>query len=205
MVIIKHPFGEEDKLLIRDILIHQQGTIIYPTETFYALGCIATSSEAVKKIYPLKNRDISQPLLVLINNWLMLEKYTINLHKRQKKLLQNHWPGPLTSILETKENLARELNYNRNSVGFRMTSSVIAQDLIQIVNRPIVGTSANRSMEKAISDFKPAIEIFAKTVDIYIDGGKTPGGKASTLIDMTSSKKLTVIRQGVIKIDSGQV
>jgi len=199
MVIITPPFSEADHDIIKEVLIRQQGTIIYPTETFYALGCIATSSIAVKKIYQLKNRDTSLPLLVLVNNWSMLENHATHLNNNQKKLLQKYWPGPLTSVLKTNEKLAKELNYSGNSIGIRMTSSKIAQDLIQIINQPIVGTSANRSKEKAISDFKSAITVFGKKVDIYIDGGNTPGGKASTLIDMTDAENFITIRQGTIK------
>jgi L-threonylcarbamoyladenylate synthase len=180
-------------------LLKENGCIIYPTETFYALGCAADNSEAVGKIYSLKKRNRNQPLLVLIDSWEMFDRYTSEVGEAQLKLLKKHWPGPLTAILKQKGNLAAELNHGGSALGFRMTSSPIARELIQIAGLPLVGTSANRSGKQEIADCDSVKKIFSDTVDIYIDGGKTPGILPSTLVDLTTDV-WTVVRQGMISI-----
>ncbi len=145
MHVISHPFKPQDIDSIRRTLLNQNGTIAYPTETFYALGCAADKNRAVNKINFLKRRDKNSPLLVLINSWKMLEQFASDITEEKRNLLNKYWPGPLTAILKTQNNLATDLNYQGSTLGFRMTSSNIARDLINIVGVPLVGTSANFS------------------------------------------------------------
>jgi len=200
MKVVSYPFKSPDYELIRETLFKQSGTIIYPTETFYALGCASNISPAVEKIYSLKQRKKNMPLLVLVDSWQMLKSYAANISPDKLEFLKKHWPGPLTAILETQENLAKELNYSGSTLGFRMTSSSIARDLIHAMGIPLVGTSANRSIESEISEFSIVQSAFGDQVDLYIDGGTTPGKLPSTIIDMTQTEKFSIIRQGMIKL-----
>ncbi|MCP4754350.1 MAG: threonylcarbamoyl-AMP synthase [Proteobacteria bacterium] len=200
MHVVGYPFQELDSELIREILIDRPGTVVYPTETFYALGCIATSPLAVEKVYALKKRDRKSPLLVLIDDWNMLDRNAEKVGEERRKLLDRHWPGPLTAVLAGKTKLARELNYSGTSLGFRMTSSQIAKELIRIVGVPLVGTSANLSSKYEISNFKEVRDLFGDSVDLYIDGGETPGGRPSTVVDMTGSETFVVVRKGAVEL-----
>ncbi len=200
MKVCTYPFQSTEDELIGNILRERQGTIIYPTETYYALGCIATSNEAVARVYALKKRDRSLPLLVLINSWAMLDTYAAKITREQKTFLTKYWPGALTVILETRKKLAKELNMEGTTLGFRMTSSPIARRLIDLAGCPLVGTSANRSTEKEISYFKETTDVFGQHVDLYIDGGTTLGKRPSTLIEMTKSSEYSVIRQGAVQL-----
>ncbi len=203
MKVLYYPFHQsQDTTLIKQAILEANGTIVYPTETFYALGCAATVPDAVKQIYTIKQRDAKLPLLVLINSWEMLDKYAKNVTQKKREFLKKFWPGPLTVILETHGNLAEELNYSGTTLGFRMTSSSIAGELIRIIGVPLVGTSANRSTEPEISDFSKVQMTFGNQVDLYIDGGKTPGQYPSTLIDMSKDEVFTVIRKGVIDLEN---
>ncbi len=197
---ITYPFNSGDCELIKETLFKKKGTIVYPTETYYGLGCASNVSDAVKKIYRLKQRKKKMPLLVLIDDWQMLRSYAANVSEDNLVFLKKHWPGALTAVLETQDNLAKELNYSGSTLGFRMTSSPIARDLIQAIGVPLVGTSANRSIEPEISDFSVVQEAFGDQVDLYIDGGATPGKLPSTIIDMTQSEGFSIIRQGLIKL-----
>lgn len=199
MKLFTPPFSREDSEIIKNRLYEPGTTIIYPTETFYALGCLAVNSEAVKKIYRIKWRDSNLPLLLLVNSWEMLQRYAADIGDSNRRILERHWPGPLTAVLNTRKNLPAELNLSGDTLGFRMTSSKTARDLIGIVNVPIVGTSANRSKGPDSASFQAARAVFGDEVDIYIDGGKTHGLKPSTIVDMTGESP-KVLRKGMIDI-----
>lgn len=199
MQTITFPFLTQQKEAIRSHLLEASGCIVFPTETFYALGCAADDSVAVAKIYELKKRRRNQPLLVLIDSWEMFDRYTLGIGEAQLNLLRKHWPGPLTAILKQKGNLATELNHGGLTLGFRMTTSHIAQELIRLINRPLVGTSANQSGEPEVADCGTAIKIFGNAIDFYVDGGKTPGVLPSTVVDLTTDN-WKVVRKGMIEI-----
>lgn len=200
MQILTYPFSKQDQETVSDLLKKKKATIVYPTETYYALGCSATDSEAVEKIYKLKQRSTNLPLLVLIDSWEMLDRYVVNLNTEKRNMLEDYWPGALTAILEAKGNdLANELNYQKSTLGFRMTSSPIAKKLIEITGVPLVGTSANRSSEKEAANCVTARQYFQDKVDLYIDGGASPGSAPSTLIDLTG-KEIKIVREGMVKL-----
>ncbi len=200
MLTLSFPFQEDDKTQIRKILLEKQGTIVYPTETFYALGCAATDASAVSSIFRLKNRDKAMPLLVLIDSWEMLEAYGKDIDESMRSELDRFWPGPLTAVLKCKDNLPGELNQQGTTLGFRMTSSPVAGEIISTVGVPLVGTSANRSSEAETTSCLKAREIFLDEVDIYVDGGTTPGRLPSTVVDF-SGKSPRLIRKGAIDWD----
>ena len=201
MQIISYPFTSEDQAIIKKGLIQQQESIIYPTETYYAVGCVADSISAVEQIYQLKRRTENTPLLVLISGWDMFDRYVGKINSRQKELLEYYWPGALTAILPTKQNLAPALNLTGDTLAFRMTSSVVARELIQLVNTPLVGTSANYSGQAEIDKFDATYRTFGDRVELYIDGGKTPGGAPTTIIDMVGNELFTIVRQGKLVIN----
>lgn len=200
MKTIGYPFQDSDRTEIREVLT-RDGIMVFPTETFYAIGCLATSSAAVERIYALKQRQKGAPLLVLIDSWKMLEKYADGLTAKVCKTLQHYWPGALTAVLPQKGGLAAELNAPGETLGFRLTSSAIACELIQTVGLPLVGTSANISSTSEISEFNRTREIFGSRVQLYIDGGETRGGLPSTVVDMTDDNRFSVLRQGSLDFE----
>jgi len=202
MITIGYPFQKQDMATIMDVL-SSDGTMVFPTETFYAIGCLATSSRAVEKIYSLKQREKDAPLLVLVDSWWMLEQYTDILSLPVREMLARHWPGALTAILKHQGNLADMLNQAGETLGFRMTSSAIARELVNLVNTPLVGTSANISNGESTSQIERAQSIFGDQVDLYIDGGDTPGGLPSTIVDLSGSGSFQIIRQGSMQISNG--
>ncbi len=204
MITIGYPFRKQDMDTIMDVL-SSEGTMVFPTETFYAVGCLATSSRAVERIYSLKQREKDAPLLVLVDSWWMLEQYTDNLSLPVREMLARYWPGALTAILKHQGNLAEMLNQAVETLGFRMTSSAVARELVNMVDTPLVGTSANISNGESTSQFEKAQSIFGDQVDLYIDGGDTPGGLPSTVVDLSGNGLLQILRQGSVQISSGEI
>ena len=198
MKTVVFPFQSQTNELIYKVIIDKNGILVFPTETFYAIGCSALNSEAIQRIYSIKNREINKPLLLLVSDWEMLSKFVEPLTVRQKHFLFNFWPGALTVLLPVEHGLSQTLNRNHQKIGFRITSSPIAKKLIQICDVPIVGTSANISGSGAVNNIKEVQATFGKGVDLYVDGGKTSGGSPSTVIEFSTMKSIRILREGVI-------
>ena len=194
------PFSDDDQHIIRQLLLVEEGIVVYPTETFYALGCAAHSDKAVKRVYQLKKRNRTLPLLVLISDWDMFTRHFIEVTREQRRFLCKHWPGPLTAVLKSQEKLSPSLNVKGPHIGVRMTSSAVAQDLINLLAIPLVGTSANHAAEDEMTELEEVKAVFGNEIDVYINGGKTPGGKPSTVVDMTDADTFNVIREGAVSL-----
>jgi len=168
---------------------------VYPTETFYALGCLANDPQGVEAIYRLKGRKAQAPLLVLVSGWPMLHRFVPRLGPLRRAFLERHWPGPLTVVLPS-EGLAPGLNREGSEVGFRYSSYAPIRGLIEATGVPWVGTSANRSGEPPPARLNEALEAFPGQVELWLDGGDCPGGQASTLIRLNEQAQVTVLRPG---------
>ena len=169
---------------------------IYPTETFYGLGALATDERAVQRIYQIKQRPEDQPLLVLVSGFLMLERFAI-LSAWERAWLEVRWPGPLTVLLQAK-GLAPALNKKVPLLGFRWTAHKEIADLIEVTGVPWVGTSANLHGQPPWTLAQSLAE-----VDLVLDGGPCPGGQPSTLVDL-SGGQVRVLRPGAMPVTDGE-
>ncbi len=122
------------------------GTILYPTDTIWGIGCDATNEAAVDKVYNIKNRDYSKPFVILVSSIDMLKQYVERIHPRIETLLLFH-ERPLTIIYEKAINLAQNAVGRDGSVGIRIAKDKFCKQLIENFGKPLVSTSANLSEE----------------------------------------------------------
>jgi L-threonylcarbamoyladenylate synthase len=181
---------------IADIL-RKDGVIAYPTDTFYGLGAGAYSQRAIRKVYLLKKRERGKPLSVAISGIDMAEKVAIFLPPAFSDLSRKFWPGPLTLVIKAKPLFPPQMLGPGGSLALRLPDVPWLLELVRQMDVPITATSANISGEKEIDSREEVIEIFSGKVDLIVDGGKTPGGLASTIVDLTSSKP-RVLRAGAV-------
>lgn len=128
------------------------GTILYPTDTTWSIGCDATDETAVERIFELKNRDRSRPFTLLVSSIEMLKNYVAFLHPRIETLLVYH-ERPLTIIYEKSINLPTNVTGPGNSVGIRIPKDDFCRQLIERYGKPIVSTGANISNKPFPSHF----------------------------------------------------
>ncbi|MGD8537618.1 MAG: L-threonylcarbamoyladenylate synthase [Candidatus Aminicenantes bacterium] len=178
-------------------ILKSDGLIVYPTETFYGLGANCFSSEAVKKIFALKGRDRAKPLPVVVSDLEMLDSLIVRIPSAAKPLLDKYWPGPLTVVFPANPHLPRELVGVGKTVGVRLPAHRGLRDLVKSAGFPITATSANISGEEELSDPKKVYAAFAGRVDCIVDGGKTKGGRPSTVVDLVS-RRPRILREGAI-------
>ena len=158
--------------------------VVIPTDTVYGLACDAFSHEGVKKLLETKGRDRQSPPPVLIGNTAALDGLAQQVPQLAHKLAQTFWPGALTMILQAQPSLTWDLGETKGTVALRMPDHKIALALLQETG-PLAVSSANLTGEPAATTCQQAEKALGSKVKIYLDGGASPKGEASTIVDMT--------------------
>jgi L-threonylcarbamoyladenylate synthase len=181
------------------VMLKRGGVIAYPTESFYALGVTATDAGAVKRLFELKKRPAEKPLPLIVGTMNTLLSVVINVPDQAGDLIRKYWPGPLTLIFEAQDRIPPVLTGQTGKVAVRIPGESTALDLARYINVAITATSANPAGERPAVTAEEVADCFADTVELIIDGGQTPGGKPSTIVDVTLSPP-KVLREGAIDL-----
>ena len=178
-------------------ILKKGGIIAYPTETFYGLGAKYDNEDSLKKLYELKKRPEEKPMPLIIGTGEILPMIAASVNTSASALMDKFWPGPLTLLLNAKEGLSNYLTANTGKVAVRIPGESIALHLAKEAGFPITATSANISGMLPADSAKAVITYFEDKIDLIIDGGKTPGGLPSTIVDVTGGK-IKILREGAI-------
>ena len=177
---------------------------VFPTDTVYGLAADAFSHEGVMKLLEAKGRDRQSPPPVLIGNAAALEGLAQDVPQLAHKLAETFWPGALTMILKAQPSLTWDLGETKGTVALRMPDHKIALALLQETG-PLAVSSANLTGDPAATTCQQAEQYLGSKVKIYLDGGASPKGEASTIVDMTDlvdtlSDKGEIVTTGKVKI-----
>lgn len=186
---------KEDLKKCCDIL-RAGGTILYPTDTIWGIGCDATNAEAVDKVFKLKNRDGNIPLLVLVNSVAMLERYVEDMPQVAYDLIDCA-TSPMTIIFDKAKNLPENLIGKDGSIGIRITNEKFTDQLIQQFRKPIVSTSANIHGNPTAKFFQEIDSQIVDAVDYvvrYRQDDMTQA-KASQIIKLMNNGQIQIIRK----------
>jgi len=176
------------------------GIIAYPTESFYALGAIATDIPAVKRIFKLKGRPVDKPIPVIVSSIDVLKSIVREVPPQAYPLISKYWPGPLTLVFEALNTLPQLLTGGTGKIGVRIPGEGPALLLARQINLPITATSANPSSLAPAINAEMVMDYFGEGVDLIVDGGETPGGKPSTIVDITCQPP-KIVRHGRLTIE----
>ncbi|PHR28306.1 MAG: threonylcarbamoyl-AMP synthase [Desulfotalea sp.] len=180
----------------------QQGQIVaFPTETYYGLGVDPTNVAAVARLFTLKKRPISKPLLLLISKIEQLASLTAFVPPEYLPLIEQYWPGPLTLIFPALASLNPKITAGTGTVGIRISPHPLAEKIVRGFGQAITATSANLSGMPPAQTAQEVKSMFGDQVDYILDGGSTAAGLCSTVIAIRGSQ-LEVIRRGEIDIFS---
>ncbi|MDD2242496.1 MAG: L-threonylcarbamoyladenylate synthase [Bacteroidales bacterium] len=177
-------------------VLKKGGTILYPTDTIWGLGCDATNAEAVAKIYEIKKRAESKSLVTLVNDMDMIGRYIKEIPQIAIELLEVN-DAPMTIIYPGAIGLAKNVVAEDGTVGIRIPNNEFCKQLIFRLHRPIVSTSANISGEPSPQSFKEIPEEIKNSVDLIIDKSMEEESthKASQIIKISLNGEITVIRK----------
>ncbi|NIP31503.1 MAG: threonylcarbamoyl-AMP synthase [Candidatus Dadabacteria bacterium] len=173
--------------------VKNSGVFIYPTETLYGIGCLASNESACEKIVEIKGRSENKGLIVLVKDKKMLEDHFIINKEITNKYLKID--KPLTLILESKTEFPRVVSGGTNKIAVRISSNIFVQKLLNLLNEPITSTSANISGKENLFEFDDIYNNFNNKVDLIVNSGNIPPSKGSAILDLTK-KPPTVIRKG---------
>ena len=179
---------------IAPLLLAHPGTVVaYPTETFYGLGARIHDSDGLNRIVAAKGRDAARGMIVLVSDLAMAADIAL-IDDRQLPLLEKLWPGPVSALLKAAGSLDPILS-PEGKVALRISPNPFATSLVEQAG-PVTSTSANRSGEPPARNARE-VERQGLDIDAVLDGGETPGGKPSTLVDLTVWPPVC-LREGVI-------
>jgi L-threonylcarbamoyladenylate synthase len=174
------------------------GVIAFPTETFYGLGVDPLNVPAVQRLYDLKGRSSqTSPILVLIRSRRELQALVSEITPAAERLMQACWPGPLTLVFRAAEAVPSVLTAGTGTIGVRLSAYPDVQRVLEVVGGPLTGTSANRTGQPPTTTADEVERAFGVDVDLIVNGGPTPGGLPSTVVDTTVSPP-RLIREGCV-------
>ena len=180
-------------------VIREGGVVAIPTETYYGLATNPFNEKSLKKIYRIKKRPEDKPILVLIEKIEQLSLFVESVPNQYLPLMKRWWPGPLTLVFKALPEVSEILTGNTGTVGIRLTSSKIAQEICSVLGFPITATSANSSGEKSAANISEIMDAFGDQLDLIVDGGKAESLTGSTVVGLGSSGPY-VIRSGAVDL-----
>ncbi len=176
-------------------IISQGGTILYPTDTVWGIGCDATNPDAVTKIYALKRRAESKSMIVLMNG----ERMMYNVFKEIPEVawqILDLSEKPTTLILDNPRNVAANIIGEDQTLGVRIVREPFCYKLMERMKKPLVSTSANISGEPTPLSFKEISPEILNGVDYVVNLHREKvGGKPSAIIKLTSDSQVKIIRK----------
>ncbi len=188
---------DEEKLAEAVRILREGGVVAFPTETFYGLGADARNETAVEKIFRIKGRNFRNPLSVIVAHGGELIPLVEEIPAAATILMQTFWPGPLTLIFRASSTVLPRLTADTGKIGIRVSSHPIARLLAAGLAGPLTATSANPSGGTECSSADAVIRALGDLPDAVIDGGATPGGAGSTILDVTFFPP-RILREGAI-------
>ncbi|MFA4852612.1 MAG: L-threonylcarbamoyladenylate synthase [Bacteroidales bacterium] len=177
-------------------VLEKGGIILYPTDTVWGIGCDATNSAAVDKIFKIKRRKANRSLIILVSDHDMLKEYVKDIPDIAWDLI-NNLEEPTTIIYPEAKNIARNVAAADKSIAVRIVKDEFCMQLITLFGRPIVSTSANISREPTPLMFSKIPEKIIQEVDyvVKIDQNKIRQLKVSTMIKLNKGGDYTIIRK----------
>ncbi len=173
--------------------------VAFPTETVYGLGANALDATAVAKIYELKGRPATSPLIVHVASIEMARTLVTEWPPEAEQLARRYWPGPLTLVLPKAPTIPDIVTAGLPTVGVRVPNHPLALALIREAGVPLAAPSANRFTGLSATTAEHVRETFGDAVPV-LDGGPCQVGIESTVVSIASGK-ITLLRPGMISIE----
>ncbi|MEZ7995739.1 MAG: L-threonylcarbamoyladenylate synthase [Aquiluna sp.] len=185
------------------VALQRHEVVVIPTDTVYGIAVDAFSPKAVELLLKTKGRERSVPPPVLIPKVETLSALATDLPLVASKLAAAFWPGALTMVLRAQPSLDWDLGETRGTVALRVPDHKITLALLEDVG-PLAVSSANTTGNAAAVTAQQAFDYFGDKVPVYLDGGGSPKGEASTILDLTQvrdGEAIRVLRKGALSLE----
>lgn len=179
-------------------LLKSGGLVAFPTDTVYGVGALAFDNAAIESIYITKDRPIEKAIPILIGDIIDLDKVAIDIPNMARIFASRFWPGPLTCVVPKKQTLPLAVSAT-STVAVRIPDHPDARALL-IAAGPMAVTSANISGQPSPTTAQEVFNQLNGRIPLILDGGITPGGVPSTLVDCTGNEPV-ILREGPISLN----
>jgi L-threonylcarbamoyladenylate synthase len=171
------------------------GVLAIPTDSFYALAVGVFHQPALERLLAIKGGRDKNPFPVLIGDPSQLPRLTEGIPDVARTLIEEFWPGLLTLVLQARATLSPILTGGQGTIGVRQPNDPRVCELLKHTG-PLTGTSANRTGQPPAQSAAEVIQQLESAVDLIVDGGLTPGGQPSTVLQLVG--EIRILRQGAI-------
>ena len=196
-IVTIHPFRPQWPCLRTAAAAIRRGEVVaIPTDTFYGLGADPFQPKAVERIFQIKKRPETKPILLLIASTNQLRGLVRNVPAAFHTLAARFWPGPLTIILPAAVSLPAAVTAGTGTVAVRLPAAAVPRALARAVGRPLTGTSANLSGRRAARTARDVASQLGASVYHILDGGRSRSREASTILDLSGPPR--IVRPGAI-------
>ncbi len=179
-------------------VLEDGGVIVVPTDSVYGIGCAATADNpGLAKVFELKGRDLAQTLPLVLGDPADLARFARGVRPWARRLAERFWPGALTLVLDASENVPEAYRAADGSVGFRVPDQPFVRALCRRIGAPVALTSANLHGKAPATSVAELEGTLARAVDLVVDGGPSPLGEASTVVDARGAEP-RILRAGAI-------
>lgn len=173
------------------------GVVLYPTETYYALGALPEITKAVNRVFEIKERDAGKPLPLIASDINAVKRAGSAWSETAKMLALNFWPGPCSIVIPAVSSLPAVLHAGTGKIAVRVSSHPVASLLAQASGGLIISTSANRAGGPPAGNPETIEDGLLMAADALLDVGDLPGGLPSTVVDVTVQPAV-LVRAGKI-------
>jgi L-threonylcarbamoyladenylate synthase len=189
----------DDKLADAIGVLAGGGVVALPTETVYGLAVDASNPAALRRVNRLKGKDGHSPILLLIADRAQAQQVTDVLPPSFDPLVERFWPGPLTLVVRASRDVPAEITAGGDTVAMRVPGLALPRRLAAGLGRPISGISANLTGQPPCRTAGEVARAFPEGLAMILDGGPTPGGVSSTILDLCGTPP-QVRREGVLRL-----
>jgi L-threonylcarbamoyladenylate synthase len=178
-------------------ILQNGGLVAFPTDTVYGLAALPFKAEYVERLYVVKGRNSERAIAVLLGDIDQIGQVAKEFTPSARRLAERFWPGPLTLIVPRLESLPKVLS-SGPTIGVRIPDHPVALSLLRLVG-PLAVTSANLSGQENANTAEEVLDQLEGRIHLLIDGGTTPGGVPSTVVDCTGPE-IRVVREGPLSL-----
>jgi L-threonylcarbamoyladenylate synthase len=182
--------------------LERGGLVAFPTETVYGLGADASNPHAVQRVYEVKRRPSSHPLIVHLGWAEAAEDWAADLSEDARRLARAFWPGPLTLLVRRAARVPDVVTGGGDRVGLRVPDHPLALELLDMFGGGIAAPSANRFGRVSPTTAAHVRADLGTDVDVVLDGGPTRVGLESTIVDCTTTDVPEVVRPGGVTFEA---
>ena len=195
MLLNINQYNPQHRLIMKVVdILKNGGIVVYPTDTYYGIGCDIMNKRAIERIYQLKQRNKSKPFSFICSDLKNISRYakvSNYAYKTMKRLL----PGPYTFILEGSKLVPKIMLTKRKTAGIRVPDNRICLNLVKELGNPVITTSATMPDGTIFHDASLIHDYFGKRVDAVIDGSIVPGSPSSVILLINDIPE--IIREGL--------